>query len=345
MTRHVLSSALRTAAICAAAAIVAGGCGSDPEAREDDAGGPGSRARLTLVAHSAPREAFEEIIPRFQETAAGRHVEFDQGYGSSGDQSRAVEGGLRADLVHLALGPDLTRLVDKGLVAREWNDNPHEGIVTSSVVVLVVREGNPRNIADWDDLLVSDIDVVTPNPFTSGGARWNLMAAYGAWRRGGDSRAEALDKMERLLRNTPVQSTSAREALQVFTRGKGDVLLSYENEAITAQDKGQDVEFVVPDATILVENPGAVLDRSESPEAARAFLDYLWTDEAQRIFAEKGYRPVTEEVLEEFDFDAPDDLFTIADLGGWDTVMDEFFDRDDGEVAEIARGLGDTSND
>ena len=329
-------------AVLGAAAMIAAGCGSDDtnDASAAGDGGAGKTAKLTLVAYSTPREAFEEIIPNFQETDEGANVEFEQSYGASGDQSRAVEGGLAADVVDLSLEPDLTRLVDAGLVDEDWNQNEHKGIVSDSVVVLVVRAGNPKGIKGWDDLLEDDVEVVTPNPFTSGGARWNLMAAYGAWTRGGAKPEEALDNLKTLLGNTPVQSASAREALQVFSQGKGDVLISYENEAITAQQKGEDVEFIVPDSTILIENPGAVVNTTKHPEAAEAFLEYLWTDEAQRVFGEKGYRPVTKSVLDEFDFETPKDLFTIADLGGWDSVMDEFFDRENGTVAAIEQDLG-----
>ncbi len=324
------------------AALVAAGCGSDDGDDATASGGAGSadKATLTLVAYSTPREAFEEIIPNFQKTDAGKNVEFEQSYGASGDQSRAVEGGLAADVVDLSLEPDLTRLVEAGLVDEDWNQNEHKGIVSDSIVVLVVRKGNPKDIRGWDDLLEDGVEVVTPNPFTSGGARWNLMAAYGAWTRGGAKPEEALDNLKGLLENTPVQSASAREALQVFSQGKGDVLISYENEAITAQQKGEDVEFVIPSSTILIENPGAVINNSKSPEAAKAFLDYIWTDEAQRVFGEKGYRPVTKSVFDEFEFETPKDLFTIQDVGGWPTVMDEFFDRENGKVAKIEQDLG-----
>ncbi|MCW2923654.1 MAG: sulfate transporter, periplasmic sulfate-binding protein [Thermoleophilia bacterium] len=337
-------TAVRATAALALAGLVAAGCGSDGGSDSDSSKGsadaPNSGAKLTLVAYSTPREAFEEIIPKFTKTKAGSGVEFEQSYGASGDQSRAVEGGLAADVVDLSLEPDVTRLVDANIVDSGWNENEHKGIVSDSVVVLVVRKGNPKKITGWDDLLGKDVDVVTPNPFTSGGARWNLMAAYGAWTRDGTSPKEALDNLETLLRNTVVQSASAREALQVFSQGKGDVLISYENEAITAKAKGQDVEYVIPDKTILIENPGAVTSTSKSPKAAQAFLDYLWTDEAQRVFGKKGYRPVTKSVYDEFDFEEPKDEFTIEDLGGWKSVMDEFFDRENGKVAKIEQGLG-----
>ena len=222
-----------------------------------ESGGGGGDA-LSLVAYSTPKEAYEEIIPAFQKTEAGADVKFSQSYGSSGEQSRAVQGGLPADVVALSLAPDVDKLVDKGLVAKDWNKDQYDGFVTTSVVVFAVRKGNPKNIKTWDDLTKPGVEVITPNPFTSGGAKWNVMAAYGSQIQQGKSEAEAEDYLKRLFGNVAVQDKSAREALQTFTSGKGDVLIAYENEAITAQQKGEDVDYVVPDETILIENPIAV---------------------------------------------------------------------------------------
>src|SRR5215218_528209 len=210
-----------------ASPIILSGCGGG-------SGGEGSGS-LTLVAYSTPREAYEELIPAFEETEDGQGVTFETSYGGSGEQSRAVEGGLPADVVALSLEPDVTRLVEAGLVENNWNEDEYRGMVTNSVVVLAVRNGNPKGIRSWDDLTREDVEVITPNPFTSGGARWNVMAAYGAQLEQGKSEDEALDYLKKLLQNTPVQDKSAREALATFAGGKGDVLISYENEAITAQ--------------------------------------------------------------------------------------------------------------
>lgn len=330
-------------AMLALAAVVAAGCGSDDDSsKASDTGskGPNDGAKVTLVGFSAPREAHEEIIAAFQKTDEGAGVEFEQSYGASGDQSRAVEGGLAADVVHLSLEPDVTRLVDAGKVASDWNADEYHGNVADSVVVFAVRKDNPKKIKDWDDLLDKDVEVVTPNPFTSGGARWNLMAAYGAWTRGGDTPEEALDKLKRLLGNTPVQSKSAREALQVFAGGKGDVMLAYENEVIAAQQKGEDLEYVVPDSTILIETPAAVVAGGTGTKAGKAYLHFLLSDDAQKIFGEHGYRPVVEDVAKDFDFETPGDLFTIEDVGGWEQVMTDFFDRENGKVAKIEQDLG-----
>src|SRR5829696_644280 len=225
-------SLLVLVAVASALALVAVGCGGTGE---DTGSGGGSR--LSLVAYSTPAEAYKELIPAFQQTSAGKGVGFDQSYGASGDQSRAVASGLPADIVHLSLAPDVDKLVEPGLVPEDWAGDEFNGFVTDSVVVLATRKGNPKDIRTWDDLVRDDVEVVTPNPFTSGGAKWNLMAAYGAQLEQGKSEEEALQYLHDLLANTPVQDKSAREALQTFAAGKGDVMLAYENEAITGQQE------------------------------------------------------------------------------------------------------------
>ncbi|MEZ5102443.1 MAG: sulfate ABC transporter substrate-binding protein [Thermoleophilia bacterium] len=301
---------------------------------------PGAGGTLGLVAYSTPKAVYEDLIPRFQATPAGQGVELEQSYGSSGEQSRAVEAGLPADVVALALEPDVTRLIESGLVAPDWNAGPTRGMVSTSVVVFAVREGNPKDIETWDDLLRDDVEVVTPNPFTSGGAQWNLLAAYGAQLELGRTEEEAIEFLRRLLANVAVQDKSARESLQTFSGGKGDVLLAYENEAIFAQEKGEELDYVVPDQTILIENPIAVVATSENTAVAQAFVDFALSPAGQRVFGEKGYRPVDATVLAEFDFPQPPGLFGIADLGGWADARERFFDRGDGIVARINEELG-----
>ena len=318
------------AALLVAAAVLAAGCG----------GGSGGGDRLTLVAYSTPREAYEQLIPAFQKTDAGKGVSFSQSYGASGDQARAVQSGLAADVVAFSLEPDMTKLVDDGLVARDWNANQSKGMVTDSVVVFVTRKGNPKNIKTWDDLIKPGVEVITPNPFTSGGARWNVMAAYGAQIEQGKSPEQAVAYLEQLFRNVPVQDKSAREALQTFVGGKGDVMLAYENEAITAQQKDQQVDYTIPDQTILIENPIAVTTKSKDPTAAKAFVDYLLTPEAQQVFVDKGYRPVDQQVAATANFPKPSGLFTIADLGGWSEVNRKFFDKQAGLMADVEQKIG-----
>jgi sulfate transport system substrate-binding protein len=307
-----------------------------------DGASGGSGGGVDLVAYSTPEEAYTgDLQPGFNTTPEGDGVEFSSSFGSSGDQSRAVEAGQPADIVHLSLEPDVQRLVDAGLVSSDWNRNEHSGIVEDSVVVFAVRPGNPKGIQTWDDLLRDDVEVLTPNPFTSGGARWNLMAAYGSRViTEGASEEEGLQYVADLLGNVPVQDESARDALGTFLGGKGDVLLAYENEAIAAQDAGEEVDYVVPESTLLIETPIAVLEGAD--ESAQAFVDYLYTDEAQQTWADHGYRPVVESVLERNrdQFPEPADLFTIADLGGWEEVTTEFFDPESGSIAEIETNLG-----
>jgi sulfate transport system substrate-binding protein len=214
-------------------------------------------------------------------------------------------------------------------------------MVTDSVTTFVVRKGNPKHIKTWADLLKPGVQVLTPNPFTSGGARWNIMAAYGAQLKQGKTPAQALAYLKELFtKHVPVQDKSARDALQTFTGGKGDVLLSYENEAITAQQKGEKVDYVTPDQTILIENPVAVTTKAK-PEA-KEFLKFLWTPAAQTVFAKHGYRPVVQSVAKKFasQFPNPKTLFTIDDLGGWDKVMTDFFDPQNGSVAKIENEAG-----
>jgi sulfate/thiosulfate-binding protein len=338
--RIALLSAL--GALAAVLLLFATACGGG-----DDAGASGDGGgTLSLVAYSTPREAYEELIPAFQDTPEARGFDFDQSYASSGEQSRAVEAGLAADVVAFSLEPDVTRLVDAGLVDADWNQNEHNGMVTESVVVFAVRPGNPENIQTWDDLLEEGIEVITPNPFTSGGAQWNIMASYGAQLEQGKSDEEAIEYLRDLfLNHVPVQDKSARESLQTFAAGKGDVLLAYENEAIFAQQAGQALEYVVPDETILIENPVAVVATSGHPRAAQAFVDYLYTPEAQAVFASNGYRPVVEGVESELDFPDPPGLFTIDDLGGWPEVRTRFFDREESIFLDIENELGVPTDD
>jgi sulfate transport system substrate-binding protein len=334
------------AVLLALAALVVAACGG----ADDTTGGGGGSAssgkgstKLSLVAYSTPQVVYDEVIPGFEKTAAGKGVSFAQSYGASGDQSRAVEGGLAADVVTFSLEPDMTRLVKAGLVAPDWADNAHKGLVSRSVVSLIVRKGNPKNIHTWDDLLKPGVSVLTPNPFTSGAAKWNILAAYGAKSGGGEDPKAGLAYLRELItKHVKVQDKSGREALQDFTSGNGDVLISYENEAITAQKKGQQVDYVIPDRTILIENPIAVVSKSKHLAQAKAFLSYALSPAAQQQFADWGYRPVDETVFKRnaSRFPTPSGLFTINDLGGWTKVNDEFFDPAKGSVAAIEKDAG-----
>lgn len=308
------------------------------------AGASGTGVTLSLVAYSTPREAYAKLIPMFQATPAGRGVGFTQSYGASGDQARAVQAGLKADVVALSLAPDVDALVKAGLVDRKWSTQSYRGMVTDSVVVFAVRDGNPKHVKGWDDLLKAGVQVVTPNPFTSGGARWNVIAAYGAWLKLGKTKAQARGKLLQLFRHVIVQDKSARDSLNTFLSGKGDVLLTYENEAIAAQLAGQKLQYVIPRSTILIENPVAVTTSSSNKDEANRFVRFLKTPAAQQVFAERGYRPVVKGVLEanRKKFPVRPGQFTIEQLGlgGWTRVQKDFFDPDTGVMAAIEKKVG-----
>src|SRR5436309_6682609 len=305
------------------------------------AAGSARDVKLALVAYSTPKDAYSKIIPAFLKTPAGKGVSFSQSYGASGEQARAVAQGLPADVVELSLAPDVTTLVQAHLVAPNWDKNKYHGIVTRSVVVFVVRSGNPKHVRTWNDLLKPGVQVVTPNPFTSGGARWNIMAAYGGAIRAGKSPKQAIAYLTELFKKHVVaQPSSAREALQTFLAGKGDVLLSYENEAILAKNKGQSVNWVAPKATILIENPVAVTSTTKHATEAKAFVKFLYTAPAQSLFAETGYRPVLKSVQKKFRFTNPKQLFTIGYVGGWTKAQKKFFDPNSSVMATIERSLG-----
>ncbi|HEV7770839.1 MAG TPA: extracellular solute-binding protein [Solirubrobacterales bacterium] len=316
-------------------AVFAAGCGSS----DDNATGSSGGGKLDVVGYSTPEAVYEEALePGFEATPEGADVSFSNSFGASGDQSRAVEAGQPASVVHFAQGGDMIRLVESGQVAPDWDKNEFKGIAQDSVVVMTVRKGNPEGLESLDDLLTKDVEIVTPNPFSSGAARWNIMAIYGSQINAGKSPQQALDAVKTVLDKTVVQPGSARDALAAFTQGEGDVLLGYENEAIKAQSEGEDVDYVIPPSTILIETPISVT--KDAPEAAQKFLDYIWSDAAQELWAENGYRPVNKSLVDEKQFPTPEDLFTIADFGGWEKVNDEFFDDETGSVAEIEKELG-----
>jgi sulfate transport system substrate-binding protein len=334
------------ALVAAALALAVAGCGgaSDSSTAAGASGAAGAaKGELSLVAYSTPQVVYDQIIPGFQRTEAGQGIGFRESFGASGDQSRAVAAGQPADVVAFSLAPDMDKLAQAGIVARDWASTPTKGMVSDSVVVFVVRRGNPKHIRTWADLLRPGVRVLTPNPFSSGGAKWNLMAAYGAASGAGRNRQAGLAYVRDLITNhVVVQDKSGRESLQNFISGNGDVALSYENEAITAQRKGADVDYVVPRQTLEIENPIAVTTRSAHPAAARAFVRYALSPPGQEAFAAWGYRPVDRSVLAAHAarFPTPPGLFTIADLGGWPKVDDVYFDVDHGLFAQIEQDAG-----
>jgi sulfate/thiosulfate transport system substrate-binding protein len=320
-----------TAAMAAGAAVfLLAACGSSSSS---------SDKRLTLVAYSTPQKVFEKLIPAFEATPEGKGVSFSQSYGPSGEQSRAVANGLHADVVNFSLEPDVEKLVKAGLVQARWNQSATHGFVTNSVAVIIVRKGNPKHITGWADLVKPGVQVLTPNPFTSGAARWNVVAAYGAQIKEGKSPAQAQAYLKSLFHNVVSQDSSARNALQTFLAGRGDALIDYEDEAIADQKKGSAIEYVIPRDTILIQNPVAVLGSGSGAAEAQKFVTYLLSPAAQEVWASKGYRPVVAGVAAG-KFPTPPGLFTISALGGWKTVNKQFFDPETGTVAQIERSLG-----
>jgi sulfate/thiosulfate transport system substrate-binding protein len=305
-----------------------------------DAAARSQSGSISLVAYSTPRDAYTQLIPAFQHTSAGQGTSFQQSYGASGEQARAVINGLKADVVEFSLEPDMTSLVKAGLVAKSWKNEPFRGIVTRSVVVFVVRKGNPKHIRSWNDLVKPGIDVLVPNVQTSGGAKWDVIAAYGAQRKLGKSHAQSVKYLDKLYGHVVSQDKSARESLQTFLAGRGDVLLSYENEAIFAQKHDQPVDFVMPKSTIQIANPIAVVKSSSNRTTARAFLNFLRTKPAQVIFAQNGYRPVLKSASKGFSFPYPPGIFSIQWLGGWAKVDKQFFDPNKGIVTKIQKRHG-----
>ncbi|MDI9976356.1 MULTISPECIES: sulfate ABC transporter substrate-binding protein [Rhodococcus] len=321
-----------------AVALTACSGGASDTVGGDSAGADGSAGTINLYAYAVPKPGFDKLIPAFNATDEGKGVAFQPSYGASGDQSRKVKDGAEADFVNFSVEPDITRLVDAGLVDKSWNQDAYNGIPFGSVVTIVVREGNPKNIRDWDDLLRPDVEVVTPNPFSSGSAKWNLLAPYAAKSNGGQDPDAGLAYITSLVNDhVKIQPKSGREASEAFLQGTGDVLLSYENEALFIEGNGDPVEHVTPPTTFKIENPVAVLSNSKNLEKANAFKDFLYTTEGQKLWGEAGFRPVDPAVATEFadKFPEPAKLWTIADLGGWSKVDSEVFAKDTGSIAVI----------
>jgi sulfate/thiosulfate-binding protein len=333
-----LRKSWRCGAALAAAATLLAGCGGGAS---DVAGGsstPAAATTLTLVAYAVPEPGWSKIIPAFAATPEGKGVAVTTSYGASGDQSRAVVDGKPADIVNFSVEPDVTRLVKANKVAKDWNADATKGIPFGSVVSLVVRKGNPKNIKDWDDLLQPGIEVVTPSPLSSGSAKWNLLAPYAAKSDGGKDPQAGLDFVNKLVtEHVKTRPGSGREATDVFLQGTGDVLISYENEAINVERQGKPVEHINPPQTFKIENPVAVVTSSAHLDKVTALKNYLYTKEGQKIWAQAGFRPVDPSVAEDFatDFPTPQKLWTIADLGGWSAVDPALFDKDNGSITKI----------
>ncbi len=338
MTFTMNSRRRRTAAALAATAIVLAGCGGGASDEVGGSAGEDAETTLILVAYAVPEPGWSAIIPAFAATPAGEGVAVTASYGSSGDQSRSVVDGKPADIVNFSVEPDITRLVKVGKVSPEWNADVTKGVPFGSVVTLVVRKGNPKNIKDWDDLLAPGIEVVTPSPLSSGSAKWNLLAPYAAKSAGGRDQQAGLDFITTLVNDhVKTRPSSGREATDIFLQGTGDVLISYENEAIHIERQGKNVEHVNPAQTFKIDNPVAVVNTSTRLDKANALKNFLYTPQGQKIWAQAGFRPVDPAVAVEFakDFPTPQKLWTIADLGGWGTVDPALFDKDTGAITTL----------
>lgn len=298
----------------------------------------GANTSITLVAYSAPEPGWSKVIPAFNASEEGKGVQVIASYGASSDQSRGVVDGKPADLVNFSVEPDITRLIKAGKVAKDWNTDVTGGIPFGSVVTLVVRAGNPKHIKDWDDLLRPGVEVITPSPLSSGSAKWNLLAPYAVKSEGGRNSQAGIDFVRKLVNeHVKLRPASGREATDVFVQGSGDVLISYENEAIATERQGKRIEHVNPSQTFKIENPLAVVVTSSHLKAATAFKNFQYTAAAQKLWAQAGFRPVDPAVAAEFrhDFPVPVKLWTIADLGGWGSVDPQLFDKASGSITKI----------
>src|SRR5579864_7444710 len=300
---------------------------------------------LSVIGYSIPTAVFPKLFTAYQATPAGNGVSFSSSFAASEVQSKAVAAGLPADVVNFSISTDMDRLVQAKLVDKSWDANRYHGIVSKSVVVFVLRNGNPKHIKTWDDLVKPGVQVVFPNPFSSGGARWDVMAAYGAMLREHKTPKQAVAYLTQLFKHNVSQDTSGRNALNTFLSGRGDVLLDYESDAQLAQSQGKPVYYLIPKATLQIETPLAAVNGSNKA-AAQKFVNWLYTPAAQTIWAQNGFRPVDPTVLRKFSsgahpkFPFPKQLFTINYVGGWNKVNTQFFDPTNGVIAKIEQSLG-----
>lgn len=338
-----MTKRMRLATIAVAATLipaVLGGCAASSGSSSD-------KNSLSIVGFSVLKTANEPVIAAFQKTSAGKDLSFTTSYGASGDQSRAVAGGLHADEVHLSLEPDVTKLVEAGKVPDTWNQTATKGILTDSEVVFLVRKGNPLGIKTWDDLVKPGVKIVTPNPESSGSAKWNILAAYAhAKEAPGGTDAKAAAFVTQLLHNAVALPASGSDALSSFTAGNGDVLLAYENDSIEARAAGEAVDYIVPNDTLLIQNPAAVT--TDANPAAKDFLDFQHSLEGQTLYAQAGFRPVISGVTATVKgandpsnpFPEVPVQYTIdKTFGGWDKANTKFFDENSGVITKIISGL------
>jgi len=308
------------------------------------AGAAAAGSSLSLVAYSTPKTVLAKIIQAWQQTPGGKDVTFSQSYGASTDQARAVGQGLKADVVFLSTGDDVNLLVDDGLVDSKWNRQSYRGIAADTLVVFAVRNGNPKHIKGWADLVKPGVQVVTPNPFSSGSAKWNVLAAYGAERRLGKTDKQATAYVQKLFQHVVSQDSSGRNATNTFLAGKGDVLITYESEAFAARQNGQDIQYVIPRQSMLIELPIAVLKGSSNKDVANKFIRFVKSDTAQDLFGRYGFRPVNKKIAAKYadKFPSRPGIFAVDDkiIGGWRNADKVWFDPNKGRMAKIEQAVG-----
>ncbi|MEC0373666.1 sulfate ABC transporter substrate-binding protein [Paenibacillus chibensis] len=321
--------------------VVLTGCGGEP-AKEASAAASGSKeVTLVIGAYSIAKDALADILPKFQQewkAKTGQTVKFQESYEASGTQARAIIGGFEADVTLLAMEGDVDKLVKAGLVSKQWREAPDQGMITRSIVVLGTREGNPLGIRDFADLTKPGVKVLYPNPQTSGGAQWDINAIYGAGlklseKQGAKDPAYAKAFLEKVHHNVESLDKSGRASMAAFEYGVGDVVVTYENELLARIKQGKKYDIVIPEYTIKIENPAAVVDKYADAHGTRkvaeAFVEYLRGTEAQTVFADYGFRPVNDEVLQANAgrFKVPAGQFDISYLGGWDQVRKTLYSK------------------
>jgi sulfate/thiosulfate transport system substrate-binding protein len=340
------SRALRGRTAALLALTITAGLGLSACGGSDSGGGGGSAKSVNLVAYSVPKPAYDALATAFAATSQGSGVKINSSYGASGTQATAVTNGQKADFVNFSVGSDMSKLVP-GKVAEDWNTGPTKGIISDSVVVIAVRPGNPKGIKGWEDLIKPGVQIVTPDPASSGSAKWNILAAYTHVLKNGGTEAQAKTYLTSFYKNIVSKPSSGAQATSTFLNGTGDALISYESEAIGGKQKGDKFDYIVPEESFLIETPAAVT--KNATQAAKDFLAYAESDAGQKIFASKGFRPALQGVDPGTVEGANDPskpyptvakLTTIADLGGWSEVNKKYFDKESGIVTEIAGSVG-----